>query len=159
MHIKFELKTEQNTHSFGEYLAHFIKPPLVLGFKGEIGMGKTSMIRAMLRAMGIQTAIKSPTFNLVETYSTKIGPIHHFDLYRLTDVYDLEDLGFRDYLDQKSITCIEWPENAPLVVPFIDIMIEFSYRNGEGRQIQVSELSRRAQYLFKQMEEHPWLER
>lgn len=150
MHIKIELKTEKDTQAFGENLAKYIKPPLVLGFKGEIGMGKTCLIRAMLRALGVKTAIKSPTFNLVESYQTSVAPVHHFDLYRLTNVYDLEDLGFRDYLDQESITCIEWPENAPLVVPFIDIMIEFFYGCSEGRDLQLSMLSPRAKICLNE---------
>ena len=158
MHLKFELPTEESTQSLGRYFSKHIQTPCVIGLQGEIGMGKTCFIRAMLQALGIQTAVKSPTFNLVESYHTSVGMIHHFDLYRLRDEYELEDLGFRDYLAQDSICCIEWPENAPSLVPFIDIMIEFSYGRVKGRQLSITFNSARSQKMLEQMEEHPWLE-
>jgi tRNA threonylcarbamoyladenosine biosynthesis protein TsaE len=159
MHLKFELPTEESTQSLAHYFSKMIQSPCVLGLKGEIGMGKTCFIRAMLQALGVQTAIKSPTFNLVESYHTSLGAVHHFDLYRLSDEYELEDLGFRDYLAQDSICGIEWPENAPSLVPFIDIMIEFSYGRVKGRQLMITFLSARSQKMLEQMEAHPWLER
>jgi tRNA threonylcarbamoyladenosine biosynthesis protein TsaE len=132
------LASAEATEKLGQQFAQLLRPPLVIGFKGEIGMGKTSFIRAMLKQLGVQSSIKSPTFNLVETYETMIGTIHHFDLYRLSSIYDLEDLGFRDYLESFEICCIEWPENAPLIMPLLDLIIEFKmHPNGPGRDIYI----------------------
>lgn len=105
-----------------------LPPPLMLTFKGQLGAGKTTFIRAMLRALGIQGAIKSPTFSLVESYTINPEPsaqlcsqqlgfrqgasIHHFDLYRIQDERELDYLGFRDFFTEESICCIEWPERS-----------------------------------------------
>jgi tRNA threonylcarbamoyladenosine biosynthesis protein TsaE len=139
MQIKSYLSTLEQTELMGKELALVLFAPLLIGFKGEIGMGKTSLIRAMLKQLGVQSAIKSPTFNLLETYTTSLATIHHFDLYRLSSIYDLEDLGFRDYLETKQICCIEWPENAPLLSNQLDLMIELDMHPLQmGRNVLLS---------------------
>ena len=106
--------------------------PLLLTFKGEIGTGKTTFIRAMLRALGITGSIKSPTFSLVESYMHQHLLIHHFDLYRIQDEVELEYLGFRDFLSPNAICCIEWPERTSLCLGMADIACSFSME-GSGR--------------------------
>jgi tRNA threonylcarbamoyladenosine biosynthesis protein TsaE len=95
---------------------------LIVTFSGEIGAGKTTLVRAFLRALGVDSAIKSPTFSLVESYS--INPslfIHHFDLYRIVAEEELDLIGFRDYFVENAVCCIEWPERAPDYLSTIDI--------------------------------------
>jgi tRNA threonylcarbamoyladenosine biosynthesis protein TsaE len=135
MQVKCNLDSVKQTEILGQELALVLAPGLLIGFKGEIGRGKTCLIRSMLKTLGVKTAIKSPTFNLVETYQTDIGSIHHFDLYRLTSIYDLEDLGFRDYLNMGQICCIEWPENAPLLLPQLDLIIDLDLQTEEDGRI------------------------
>jgi tRNA threonylcarbamoyladenosine biosynthesis protein TsaE len=152
--MNYYLASPEATVELGKKLAKIIKAPLVIGFKGEIGRGKTSLIRAMLRELGVQSAIKSPTFNLVETYQTAVGIIHHFDLYRLNSVYDLEDLGFRDYLEASEISCIEWPENAPLLCPLLDIVIEINLSNqGDGREVLINSQTDLGEKMIKKLME------
>jgi tRNA threonylcarbamoyladenosine biosynthesis protein TsaE len=152
--MNYYLASPEATDELGKKLAKIIKAPLVIGFKGEIGRGKTSLIRAMLRELGVQSAIKSPTFNLVETYQTAAGTIHHFDLYRLNSVYDLEDLGFRDYLEASEISCIEWPENAPLLCPLLDIVIEINLSNqGDGREVLINSQTDLGEKMIKKLME------
>ncbi len=152
--MNYYLASPEATDELGKKLAKIIKAPLVIGFKGEIGRGKTSLIRAMLRELGVKSAIKSPTFNLVETYQTAVGTIHHFDLYRLNSVYDLEDLGFRDYLEASEISCIEWPENAPLLCQLLDIVIEINLSNqGDGREVLINSQTDLGEKMIKKLME------
>lgn len=108
--------------------------PLILTFSGEIGAGKTTFIRAMLRALGITSAIKSPTFSLVESYQLHEVQIHHFDLYRIDDETELEYIGFRDYFSANALCCIEWPERAKQSLDRVDISFSLRVKNA-GREL------------------------
>lgn len=113
---------------------------LVITFSGEIGAGKTTFIRAMLRALGVKSAIKSPTFSLVETYECQHLRINHFDLYRIHDETELEYIGFRDYFSSHSICCIEWPERASCSLDAVDINFAFALCGG-GRALTIQAMS------------------
>ena len=136
--MNFYLSSEQESERFGINIADIVKPPLIIGWQGEIGMGKTTIIRAMLKNLGVKSAVKSPTFNLVESYQTKLGVFYHFDLYRLKSLYELEDLGFRDYLLDDPVCCIEWPANAPLLMPLLDVLITIELSAQGGRNVHIS---------------------
>ena len=138
--VMIDLSTEAVTEGFARVLARCLTPPLVLTFSGDIGAGKTTLIRAMIRALGIQTAIKSPTFSLVETYQSTLGHIHHFDLYRIVDEAELDYIGFRDYFRDNAICCIEWPEQAPTYLLQTDLRLTLSVK-GAGRVLHCSAMS------------------
>jgi len=138
--IVIELPDEFASQRFAKQLGHCLTAPLLLTFSGDIGAGKTTIIRAMLQHLGIQSAIKSPTFSLVESYLCNNVPIHHFDLYRIHHEDELEYLGFRDFFSAKSICCIEWAEHAGKLLPTADIRFKLSIK-GAGRLIQISALS------------------
>lgn len=111
-HHAFELPDETHCERLAAKLAAALLAPATLTFQGDIGAGKTTFIRAMLRALGVSGAIKSPTFSLVESYECRGLHIHHFDLYRIEEESGLEYLGFRDYFTSRAVCCIEWPERA-----------------------------------------------
>ena len=135
-----ELPTEKNSEKIAQQLATYLKPPLLLTFSGEIGSGKTTFIRAMLRSLGVDSAIKSPTFSLVESYERPQFFIHHFDLYRIVDPMELEEMGFREYFEENAVCCIEWPEQAgPHPLP-VDIAFSMAV-NGLGRTMRIQALS------------------
>lgn len=131
-----DLPTERASEEVAARIAACLASPLVLAFSGEIGAGKTTLIRAMLRSLGVTSAIKSPTFSLVETYQTKHLQIHHFDLYRVHDESELDYIGFRDYFSTDAICCIEWPERVASCVDIADIGF-FLNLKGVGREMQV----------------------
>jgi tRNA threonylcarbamoyladenosine biosynthesis protein TsaE len=134
--VLIDLPDEQASELMATQLAQCLISPLIMTFSGEIGTGKTTIIRAMLKRLGIKSAIKSPTFSLVESYVCAHLTIHHFDLYRIHHEDELEYLGFRDYFSNQSICCIEWAEHAGSSLPNIDISFNLSIK-GAGRHVQI----------------------
>jgi tRNA threonylcarbamoyladenosine biosynthesis protein TsaE len=135
-----DLPTETDSEQMAARVAACLVSPLVLTFTGEIGAGKTTFIRAMLRCLGVNSAIKSPTFSLVESYQGTNLQIHHFDLYRIQDEAELDYIGFRDYFTDNAICCIEWPERATGYLTEADLGFTLSLK-GDGREMQMHAFS------------------
>ena len=136
MQVTFHLENADATEAFGRRLAQYLSPPFIIGLSGEIGMGKTCLTRALIQEKGVTSRIKSPSFTLLETYQTDKAELIHFDLYRMHSVYELEELGFRDYLHAQTICFIEWPERAPMLQALMDLVLEFSFMpEFEGRTL------------------------
>ncbi len=136
----FHLSSEQASQQFAIQLGEIIAAPLVLTFAGEIGTGKTTIIRALLKSLGVTAAVKSPTFSLVESYELITMQVHHFDLYRIHDETELDYIGFRDYFDKRALCCIEWPERAPNYTKGADLSFTL-VKQGNGRDMQAKALS------------------
>ena len=97
---------------------------LLLALQGELGSGKTTLARGLLRALGVEGPIHSPTFSLVEPYETGAGTIHHLDLYRLQGGdAELDALGYRDYRGMPGLVIVEWPEQGGAGLGPIDLKI------------------------------------
>jgi tRNA threonylcarbamoyladenosine biosynthesis protein TsaE len=117
---------------------------------GPLGAGKTTLMRYILQAMGVSGRVKSPTYTLVEPYTLREGIVYHFDLYRLESPEQLETIGIRDYLDQKALCCIEWPEKGQGYLPDCDLMITLSFKHDpEHRQLTVKGETEQGQALVK----------
>lgn len=138
--VEQNLPDVTSTEDFARRLASYLTAPLVFTFSGELGAGKTTFIRAMLRALGVKSAIKSPTFSLIESYQCKGLQIHHFDLYRIQDESELEYIGFRDYFQDNSLCCIEWPERASHSLEHVDVNFAFAFSGG-GRLLTLNATS------------------
>ena len=139
MQITCEFSEEKSMVEFAARLARLVRTPLVFGFRGELGVGKTTLIRAMLRALQVQGLIKSPTFSLVESYVLPAGSskVHHFDLYRVTSPFELDEMGFRDYFTSDALCCIEWPERALSYSLCSDVTFQLQFA-GQGRLLHLS---------------------
>ena len=110
---------------------------LLVGLSGELGSGKTTLTRGLLRALGVSGTIKSPTFTLVEPYETTRGSVHHLDLYRLgAGTRELEGLGYRDLRAMPGLVIVEWPERAGEGLGTPDLQITLEHR-ADGRRMQI----------------------
>jgi tRNA threonylcarbamoyladenosine biosynthesis protein TsaE len=109
----------------------------VITLSGDLGSGKTTLVRGALQAAGVTGGIRSPTYTLVEIYALERFTVAHFDLYRLGDAEELEYLGYRDYLNPRTLCFIEWPERATGYLQDIDVEIRLEY-DPRGRRVQFS---------------------
>jgi len=103
-----------------------VAPGLKIYLRGNLGAGKTTLVRGMLRALGIRERVKSPTYTLVEVYVISKLHFYHFDFYRFRDPHEFLESGFRDYFDGQATCLVEWPENALGLLPEPDLEIELS---------------------------------
>ncbi len=138
--MTIELCDSGETERFGAALFTALPPKCLVFLYGELGAGKTTLIRGMLREAGYKGAVKSPTYSLVEEYHLDQKTVFHFDLYRLKDPEELEWFGMNDYLKQNALCCIEWPEMGVGHLPPAELEIRLSHRP-EGRSIEINALS------------------
>lgn len=136
----FTYKTESavDTAAFGARLGELLKPGMVLLLYGDLGAGKTCFAGGIIRALGVDEHVTSPTFTLVNEYDGTL-PVAHFDLYRLDDPEELFDIGFEEYLDGRWVVLIEWPERAGGYLPANYLKIAIT-GTGDERQITLEPL-------------------
>jgi tRNA threonylcarbamoyladenosine biosynthesis protein TsaE len=106
---------------------------LVIGIEGELGAGKTTLVGGILAGLGIEGAIRSPTYTLIEPYEAAGLQLYHIDLYRLSGPREVEALGIRDLLDARAVLLIEWPSRAAGALPPEDLSVSIEYP-GSGAQ-------------------------
>jgi len=141
------LPDEAATLAFGALLASELAPGLTFYLEGDLGAGKTTLVRGMLRALGYGGRVKSPTYTLAETYSLPGFELYHFDLYRMHDPREWLDAGFRDVSDGRAVSLIEWPEKAAGWLPAPDVIIRLTIAD-DAREIECQAASSRgAHYL------------
>ena len=130
---------ESEMVALGEQLGRaFVQYPaaLTVHLLGDLGAGKTTLTRGILRAFGHAGAVKSPTYTLVEAYEFATRTVYHFDLYRLGDPEELEYMGIRDYFAANNVSLIEWPARGEGVLPAPELVIEISVA-GAGRRLDL----------------------
>jgi len=133
MSLDINLPDAQATAALGAALAAGALPGRVLHLRGDLGAGKTTLVRGLLRALGYAERVKSPTYTLVEPYSLSSLHLYHFDFYRFEDRSEWLSSGFREYFNPQSLCVVEWPEKAGglLGPPDVEVRLQFS---GEGRK-------------------------
>jgi tRNA threonylcarbamoyladenosine biosynthesis protein TsaE len=127
-------RSAEETEALGEALAACAEPGLKLFVSGELGAGKTTLVRGFLRGLGWRGKVGSPTFTLIEPYETGSIPVYHFDLYRLRRPEELEAIGVRDYFDGRGVCVVEWPERAGALLGAPDVQVQIRILAG-NRQL------------------------
>jgi len=143
------METEEDTQVFGESIAKVIASPFNCFLKGDLGVGKTRLVRAIIQSLGFEGNVKSPTYTIVEPYHIDHFMVHHFDLYRLSDPEELEFLGIRDYFDQDSINFFEWPEKGHGWLEKPDWVIELDFDSDRRHCHLLAQTVRGEKYLEK----------
>ncbi len=131
----FELPDEAATQSVGERLAPALQPGMVVFLEGDLGVGKTTLSRALIRALGHAGAVKSPTYSLVEVYVISSLYLYHFDFYRFESPEEFLDAGFDEYFNDTALCLVEWPERAQGCLPPADLRLRL-YHAGVGRVLE-----------------------
>ncbi|NKB39169.1 MAG: tRNA (adenosine(37)-N6)-threonylcarbamoyltransferase complex ATPase subunit type 1 TsaE [Gammaproteobacteria bacterium] len=149
--MKIELTSPEAMESFGLALGQLCPMTFSIYLQGDLGAGKTTLARGILRACGFQGKVKSPTYTLVESYSIQDKEIFHFDLYRLQNAEELANIGFRDYFSERALILLEWPEKAETLLPPADLQIAFQIE-ADSRILHLQDNSERAEELIKQLQ-------
>jgi tRNA threonylcarbamoyladenosine biosynthesis protein TsaE len=109
----------------------------IVAFSGEMGAGKTTLIQALCRRLGVSSEVNSPTFSLVNQYFTESGQsIFHFDLYRIEDPAELFDMGYEEYFFSGDLCFIEWPEKASHLIPDEALRVAIKVHEDQSRELQ-----------------------
>lgn len=143
------LADEAATLAAGADMAGKLKSGLTIYLHGDLGAGKTTFVRGLLRGLGYAGKVKSPTYTLVEPYVISRFNLYHFDLYRFIDPEEWDAAGFRDYFNPQSICLVEWPEKAGDLIPQADIDVSLMPQDN-GRILRIRANSSLAQECLAQ---------
>jgi tRNA threonylcarbamoyladenosine biosynthesis protein TsaE len=138
--LTLEVRGAEAQERLGGELAAGCPRPLIVFLEGDLGAGKTTLVRGFLRALGHTGPVRSPTFTLLEPYDFPAGPVFHLDLYRLADPEELAYLGLRDLLGERAILLVEWPERGEGELPPPDLRIRIEHIPG-GRRVRFRPIS------------------
>jgi tRNA threonylcarbamoyladenosine biosynthesis protein TsaE len=143
----FTIASAADMEAFGARLAQVCTGAALITLQGELGAGKTTLVRGLLRGLGHQGKVKSPTYTLVEPYELGERRVYHFDLYRLGAAEELDDIGLRDYLDAEALCLVEWPERGTARLPAPDLQLVLNHA-GDARTVALAAGSPRGQALL-----------
>jgi tRNA threonylcarbamoyladenosine biosynthesis protein TsaE len=143
-HLTLALPDEAATLALGAALAANLRPGLVLWLEGDLGAGKTTLVRGLLRAAGETGPVKSPTYTLVEVHVVSGLHFYHFDFYRFNQAEEYLDAGLDEYFSGNGICLVEWPDKAAPYLPAADMRIELLVGSGAataGRTVCLTAVS------------------
>jgi tRNA threonylcarbamoyladenosine biosynthesis protein TsaE len=135
--MEIDLPDPEAQLAFGEALGRLLPRRLVVYLEGDLGTGKTTLVRGILRGLGHSGPVRSPTYTLIEPYELPAARVYHLDLYRLSDPEELDYLGLRDLSGEDAILLVEWPERGAGTLPSADLSIRIRYQI-QGRHLTLS---------------------
>lgn len=143
MEEQFTHITLANLEETAGLLIQSIQQQTLWCFEGEMGAGKTTLIRAICKVLGVADEVTSPTFSLVNEYRTQSGEtVYHFDFYRIRSIEEVYDIGYEDYFDSGHICLIEWPSNIESILAGEDtVWIHLTKENESSRTIRVTDIA------------------
>ena len=135
--LRYISHSERDTVEFARRFAQKLRPGDVIAYTGGLGMGKTAFTRGMAAGLGCRGSVTSPTFAIVNRYEGPV-PLNHFDMYRIDGFDSLYSTGFFDYLDERSVSAVEWSENISEYLPENTIYIDIRRIDDDTREITVT---------------------
>lgn len=153
--MSLDIADAADMERLGAALARRVLPGFLIQLEGDLGAGKTTLVRGFLRGLGYRGSVRSPTYTLVEPYEFPDWAggctVYHLDLYRLGDPEELEWIGIRDLLDARSIALVEWPERGRGVLPPADLGIAIAYTDS-GRRVRLAGHSATGQRVVRELD-------
>jgi len=137
------LAQEEDTLLLGRNLAKNLPQGLLIFLKGDLGSGKTTLVRGLLAALGHAGRVKSPSYNLIEQYQINNVSLNHIDLYRFNSPEEWVSAGFNEFINDLDVTMIEWAEKATGVLCEPDVMVEILYEKSGGREATIYSFSKK----------------
>ena len=129
--MEFQITTISDLQPVCDHLKSLSQQEKLILFSGEMGSGKTTLIKKLCAVLGVKDDVSSPTFSLVNEYSGDNGPIYHFDLYRIKNEEELYDIGYEDYFFSGYLCLVEWPEMASGIIPQKHVMVNIRVENDQ----------------------------
>jgi tRNA threonylcarbamoyladenosine biosynthesis protein TsaE len=131
--LRVHLPDEDATRAFGARVARVLQPGMSVHLIGDLGAGKTTLVRGLLRALGFAGKVKSPTYTLVELYTASSLDLYHFDFYRFRHPSEWHEAGFAEHFNERTVCLVEWPEKAAGLLPPPDLAITLAPAPDGGR--------------------------
>lgn len=140
--MRIETNSERETYELGYRLGKEAKPSQVFTLVGDLGVGKTVFTKGLAAGLGIEEPISSPTFTIVQIYEEGRLPFYHFDVYRIGDVEEMDEIGYEDYIYGEGVSLIEWANLISDILPehYTEVKIEKDLEKGfDYRRIEICE--------------------
>jgi len=140
MKIKMQVNGLEQTKEVAKAFAKSLKSPMIVLLNGDLGSGKTTFVKEVVKALGCDDLVTSPTFTLLNTYNAKF-PIYHFDMYRLSSAEEANSVGFEEYFDKhtlEGVCFVEWSENVEGLIGEVDFVIDIQ-KKGENERVFIIE--------------------
>ncbi|MEX0960051.1 MAG: tRNA (adenosine(37)-N6)-threonylcarbamoyltransferase complex ATPase subunit type 1 TsaE [Burkholderiales bacterium] len=148
--VQIFLADESATLELGRRIAQIVEPGLLIALHGDLGAGKTTLARGVLRGLGYDGRVKSPTYTLVELYELSRLHLYHFDFYRFNDPRELGDAGFREAFNGNAVCIVEWPERAVDILPAPDLDIRLIEERG-GRKVLLAATTEKGKHCLARL--------
>lgn len=129
------IKNEKETEAFGLKLAEKLVPGDVVALVGNLGTGKTTLSKYIARGLGIDEPITSPTFTIVQEYHQGRLPLYHFDVYRISDIEEMYEMGYEEYFFGNGVSIVEWADMIEEIIPENAKIIFIDYGENEGERL------------------------
>jgi tRNA threonylcarbamoyladenosine biosynthesis protein TsaE len=144
--------TPQETERIGSLLGTLLIPGDVIALAGELGSGKTTLVRGLAQGMGFSPEeVASPSFTLINEYEGPL-PLFHIDLYRLRDEHELREIGYEEYLDKAGVAVIEWADRIPDAIPQASLWITLRYQIEDHREIVLKPHGDRYEKMIEELQ-------
>lgn len=138
--MNIQINSQEDLKSAARQLLEFAAAEKIFLFEGDMGAGKTTFIKVICEALGVDDLVSSPTFSIVNEYLAKNGKIYHFDFYRIKDLQEAYDIGYEEYFYSGDRCLIEWPERIALLIPEHHVKVDIQVTGPEQRLISISKI-------------------